>query len=1164
MDGVGGSGRKQGQGDLDPTQKSGRLERGLENDPMDVDQGQGANKKAEHHRAESPRQTDLNKRKAEAVFSDSESSDDDEPLVNLKKKTTGKRPASVAFSKDGESSDDDAPLFQGKANVPPQKKTPRADGEHVIRIDSDTESSDDDMPLVDLTKTTGKRPASVAFSDDEGSSDDDVPLFQGRAGLPPQKKTPRADGEHVIRIDSDSESSDDDMPLFQRNDSARNKQPSQLDDLFDSDEDSDDDVPLVRRSTKGKQPAIPDSSDEDSDDDAPLIPQQPVQRVQERQKIPVPRKRKQAIEVRNELLDTPEKKKVAGSARRTAAAHRRSGKHLSRAELEAFYRSTKTGKENPDEFDIYYASYEDDLRMAREDRSVRSRQNRPDQQRPEARAQELGAENGADRTFDGKPLPLRSEIEIRFVRNNPGLLTQEKNESAWQRIIDRYVNAFNESYLALQGDSIQEAEARGIIDGSDRARKNKSAKKPTRKNLELTFGRKYSALKKEDGALDAYLDGYEKGYEDQEKTPLERARIAGKINGKITGKTGRDMNSLSDIKSRFVKKYPLLVKEDPSVVEAYLDVYEESFNAVRETDPIERAKAMAKVYARGQANKASRLPDDAELSRRFKAEYKDLGSNPEAVLIYVSECRRIFEEKEKDPIARAETRGYYGGRIHANAGYSEIPTVPKMRMLFEKHHPELVDVPGAFEAYRRSYLVGFNSSVKGPAAQAAVAGRAFGQYLTLTHSELPPDDLLKRRFLVSRPHLAGNKAALAAFMDAFKDSFASSQKEPLERSSNLGVMRAGSRIKSGAPEESDDTLEEYFIEKYPLLQETEGALESYISAYKSVFSTKLKTPIERAQALAVTSARIRSGCGKECYSEDYLRDSFVERHSDLAEDEENIRAYLDAYIGYYQEHEKTPIDRARALGHARGVTQARGGGRLPLDSVLQERFESYHETLAEDDMNIQAYIEGYRKAHAFNRRTPIVRAQALGTQYGRNYALQGFPEPSAESIAGLFEERHPSLAKDEGTVEAYVENYKKAYNRYKKPPEVQAELQGALKGRKRAERGYRLPSDEELKDNALGQFPAFKGDLENVEIFVNAYKEAFELGKLSPEGQAKVLGTNSGKIQAKQRATLPSDKKIKDGFNKWHSELAEDDALVAIYLRNYKESFKETLEYIEE
>ena len=190
MDGVGGSGRKQGQEDLDPTQKSGRLERGLENDLMDVDQGQGANKKAEHHRAESPKQTDLSKRKAETAFSDSE-------------------------------------------------------------------SSDDDMPLVDLTKKTGKRSASVAFSDDEGSSDDDMPLVQLKA---PAKK----------------------------------RQSQVLDGLSDSDEESDDE-PLVARAS--------------------------VQRVQEneKQKTPVPRKRKQAIEVRNQLLDTPEKRMIAGYARRTAA-----------------------------------------------------------------------------------------------------------------------------------------------------------------------------------------------------------------------------------------------------------------------------------------------------------------------------------------------------------------------------------------------------------------------------------------------------------------------------------------------------------------------------------------------------------------------------------------------------------------------------------------------------------------------------------------------------------------------------------------------------------------------------------------------------------------------------------------------------------------------------
>lgn len=365
MDGVGGSGRKQGQEDLDPTQKSGRLERGLENDPMDVDQGQGANKKAEHHRAESLKQTDLSKRKAETAFSDSESSDDDMPLVHLKKKATGKRVASVAFSKDDESSDDNAPLYQGKANLPPQKKASRADGEHVIRIDSDSESSDDDVPLVDLTKKTGKRSASVAFSDDEGSSDDDMPLVQLKA---PAKK----------------------------------RQSQVLDGLFDSDEESDDDEPLVARAS--------------------------VQRVQEneKQKTPVPRKRKQAIEVRNQLLNTPEKRMIAGYARRTAAVHRRSRKHLTRTELEAFYRGTKTGKDNPDAFDIYYASYEDDLRTALEERTVRSNHNRQDQQRPEARAQELGAENGADRIFDGKRLPLRSEMEARFVRNNPGLLTGEK------------------------------------------------------------------------------------------------------------------------------------------------------------------------------------------------------------------------------------------------------------------------------------------------------------------------------------------------------------------------------------------------------------------------------------------------------------------------------------------------------------------------------------------------------------------------------------------------------------------------------------------------------------------------------------------------------------------------------------------------------------------
>ena len=82
MDQVGGSGKKRREEDLHSAQKSGRLERGLENDPMDVGQGQGANKKAEHHRAESPKQTDLSKRKAETAFSDSESSDDDTPLVN--------------------------------------------------------------------------------------------------------------------------------------------------------------------------------------------------------------------------------------------------------------------------------------------------------------------------------------------------------------------------------------------------------------------------------------------------------------------------------------------------------------------------------------------------------------------------------------------------------------------------------------------------------------------------------------------------------------------------------------------------------------------------------------------------------------------------------------------------------------------------------------------------------------------------------------------------------------------------------------------------------------------------------------------------------------------------------------------------------------------------
>jgi len=337
-----------------------------------------------------------------------------------------------------------------------------------------------------------------------------------------------------------------------------------------------------------------------------------------------------------------------------------------------------------------------------------------------------------------------------------------------------------------------------------------------------------------------------------------------------------------------------------------------------------------------------------------------------------------------------------------------------------------------------------------------------------------------------------------------------------------------------------------------------------MGAYKSVFSTKLKTPVERARALATTLAQVRNGCGKECYSEAYLRDSFIERHSDLAEDEENIRAYIDAYIGYYREHEKTPVGRAHDLGHHRGIAQARAGGRLPLDGVLQENFESSSEGLAGDDANIQAYIEGYKEAHAYNRRTPLDRARALASKHGWHSAVQGAPEPSSEHIAAVFEERYPLLAEDEEICEAYLETYKQEYNKHKKPPEVQAALQGALKGKLRAAQGWRLPSDQELKGKALDRFPAFKDEPGNVEIFVSKYKEAFELGRLSPEDQAKALGFNSGKRQAVLRATLPSDQKIKNRFKTWHSELAEDDALVAIYLRNYKDSFEETLEYIDE
>ena len=948
--------------------------------------------------------------------------------------------------------------------------------------------------------------------------------------MPPQKKTSRAEGDHVIRVDSDSESSDDDMPLFQRNDSSRNKQPSQLDDLLNSDEDSDDAMPLVGRSAKGKQPAVPDSSDEDSDDDAPLIPQRPVQRIQERQKIPVPRKRKQAIEVRNQLLDTPEKRKLAGVARRIAAVHRRSRKHLTRTELEAFYRGTKTGKDNPDAFDIYYAIYEDDLRTALEERTVRSNQNKPDQQRPEARAQELGAENGADRTFEGKSLPLRSEMEARFVRNNPGLLTGEKNETACKRIIDRYVNAFNNSYLELQGDSIQEAEARGIIDGSQRARGNKFGRAPERGSLKLTFGRKYGALKNVDGALDAYLDGYEKGYKDQEKTPLERARIAGVRNGKSAGKRGRNMRPRSELRKTFEKKYPLLTEEGPELVETYLDTYEEQFNAVRETDPIERAKAIATSYARGQVSQAVRLPSDVELSRNFKSKYKDLAKDPEAVLVYVSECRRIFEEKGKDPIERAETRGQILGWNHANAGHSDIPTERKMMEYFERSHPELMDVQGAFNAYRRSYRLGFESGVKGPAAQAALVGRASGRARALTRSELPSDDFLKRRFLSSRPHLARNQAALAAFIDAYKESFVSNQREPLERSTTIGIKRAESQINKGVSEESDEALEAYFIEKYPELQEVDGALESYLNAYKCVFSAKSKTPAERVQSLAIAMARAKNASGRKCDSEDYLRDFFVERHSDLAEDEVNIRAYIDAYISYYQEHGKTPIERSRALGHQRGLIQACTGHRLPLNSELKKSFARNHEELAGDNANIQAYIEALNAAYSFHRRTPIERARALANKNAKNLALQGAPEPSAESIATLFEERYPSLAEDEEVMEAYVEIYRNAYNKYKKAPEEQAALQGTIKGGKRAAQGYSLSLDEELKSKALEQFPSFEDNPENVEIFVNAYKEAFELGKISPENRAKVLGIRSGKTQAKGQATLPSDKKIKARF----------------------------------
>lgn len=475
-------------------------------------------------------------------------------------------------------------------------------------------------------------------------------------------------------------------------------------------------------------------------------------------------------------------------------------------------------------------------------------------------------------------------------------------------------------------------------------------------------------------------------------------------NGKAAGKRGRNMRPRSELRKTFEKKYPLLIEEGPELVEAYLDTYEEQFNAARATNPIERAKAIATSYARGQVSQAGRLPGDAELSRNFKSKYKDLAKNPEAVLVYVSECRRIFEEKEKDPIVRAEIIGHHLGKVAADRGLVRMIEEEKMRLNFRKFHPELVDATGAFDAYRRSYRLGFNSGVSGPADQAALAGKTSRRRRALTRSELPSDDFLKRRFLSSRPHLAGNKAALAAFIDAYKESFASNQREPLDRSAYIGISRAGGQINKGVSEESDEALEAYFTEKYPELQEVDGALESYLNAYKSVFLAKSKTPVERAQFLAVAMARAKNASGRKCYSEDYLRDFFVERHSDLAEDEVNVRAYIDAYIGYYQEHEKTPIERSRALGHQCGLIQACTGHRLPLNSELKKSFARNHEELAEDNANIQAYIEAFNAAYSFHRRTPMERARVLANRNAKNLALQGAPEPSAESIATLFEE----------------------------------------------------------------------------------------------------------------------------------------------------------------